>query len=185
MQESFFRSRRAFVLFIQILSPASVTAVIPPQMAGFAVDFSEIFCEILLLKRGAGSRICHVFRLPLHGAARKTAGINCIPSEFLIWKEHSGKRQDRSCFIVRVLVEDVTDGHIAGTARLYDENTILTVNEEEFFNLYENMPEEAWQTLFVLWPNPDTMSNCLRSCFGMQDTKGLAQPERLISVCHL
>lgn len=43
--------------------------------------------------------------------------------------------------------EDITDGHIDGFARFYDEDTILTVPEKDFFDLYENITEEDYETL--------------------------------------
>lgn len=43
--------------------------------------------------------------------------------------------------------EDITDAHIDGFARFYDENTILTVPEADFFNLYEGIKEEDYKIL--------------------------------------
>jgi len=46
-----------------------------------------------------------------------------------------------------VLDEDITDGHIDGTARFYGENTILTVSEDDFFELYKGAKREDYLTL--------------------------------------
>ena len=43
--------------------------------------------------------------------------------------------------------EDITDAHIDGMARFYDRNTLLTVSEDDFFDLYENISEEDYNTL--------------------------------------
>lgn len=43
--------------------------------------------------------------------------------------------------------EDITDAHIDGTARFYDKNTILTVSEKDFFELYEEMPKNDYNIL--------------------------------------
>lgn len=43
--------------------------------------------------------------------------------------------------------EDITDAHIDGMARFYDEETLLTVSEEDFFNLYEGIKVEDYIAL--------------------------------------
>jgi agmatine deiminase len=43
--------------------------------------------------------------------------------------------------------EDITDAHIDGIARFYDKNTLLTVPEDDFYDLYENIPEEDYDVL--------------------------------------
>lgn len=43
--------------------------------------------------------------------------------------------------------EDITDAHIDGIARFYDENTLLTVSGDDFFQLYENITEEDYTKL--------------------------------------
>lgn len=43
--------------------------------------------------------------------------------------------------------EDITDGHIDGTARFLNENTILTVSKQEFFELYEGALESDYEAL--------------------------------------
>lgn len=43
--------------------------------------------------------------------------------------------------------EDITDAHIDGMARFYDENTLLTVPEEDFFELYEGILESDYEAL--------------------------------------
>ncbi|MBB5182124.1 agmatine deiminase family protein [Catenisphaera adipataccumulans] len=43
--------------------------------------------------------------------------------------------------------EDITDAHIDGFARFYDAQTILTVPEEDFFDLYENIKASDYDTL--------------------------------------
>lgn len=43
--------------------------------------------------------------------------------------------------------EDITDGHIDGFARFYDDHTILTVPEADFYELYENIQTEDYETL--------------------------------------
>ena len=43
--------------------------------------------------------------------------------------------------------EDITDGHIDGYARFYDDHTILTVSEDDFYQLYEGAREEDYETL--------------------------------------
>lgn len=46
-----------------------------------------------------------------------------------------------------VVDEDITDAHIDGMARFYDENTILTVPEDNFFELFEDIQEDDYHTL--------------------------------------
>ena len=48
-----------------------------------------------------------------------------------------------------VLNEDITDAHIDGMARFYDEKTILTVSENDFFGLYEGIKEKDYVTLIT------------------------------------
>ena len=43
--------------------------------------------------------------------------------------------------------EDITDAHIDGVARFYNDKTILTVPENDFFDLYEGMKESDYETL--------------------------------------
>lgn len=43
--------------------------------------------------------------------------------------------------------QDVTDAHIDGMARFYDEKTLLTVSEDDFFELYEGIKEHDYDTL--------------------------------------
>ena len=43
--------------------------------------------------------------------------------------------------------EDITDAHIDGFARFYDDKTILTVPENDFFDLYEGIKEKDYQKL--------------------------------------
>lgn len=50
-------------------------------------------------------------------------------------------------WLTGVTDEDITDAHIDGMARFYDENTLLTVPEDDFFELYENISEEDYNTL--------------------------------------
>lgn len=45
--------------------------------------------------------------------------------------------------------EDITDAHIDGFARFYDEKTLLTVPEDDFFDLYEGMKESDYDTLMA------------------------------------
>lgn len=46
-----------------------------------------------------------------------------------------------------VLDEDITDAHIDGMARFYDSNTLLTVSEDDFFQLYEGIEEGDYEAL--------------------------------------
>ncbi|WP_394919434.1 agmatine/peptidylarginine deiminase [uncultured Robinsoniella sp.] len=46
-----------------------------------------------------------------------------------------------------VVGEDVTDAHIDGTARFFNDTTILTMKEEDFFNLYEGVVESDYDKL--------------------------------------
>lgn len=46
-----------------------------------------------------------------------------------------------------IVDEDITDAHIDGFARFYDKNTILTVPEKDFFELYEGLSENDYTTL--------------------------------------
>lgn len=46
-----------------------------------------------------------------------------------------------------VLDEDITDAHIDGTARFYDDQHILTVSKQDFLALYEDMPAVDYDTL--------------------------------------
>lgn len=43
--------------------------------------------------------------------------------------------------------EDITDAHIDGMARFLDDRTLLTVSEEDFYNLYEGIPQGDYDTL--------------------------------------
>lgn len=43
--------------------------------------------------------------------------------------------------------QDITDDHIDGFARFYDNHTILTVPEKDFLELYENNPKSDYQKL--------------------------------------
>lgn len=43
--------------------------------------------------------------------------------------------------------EDITDAHIDGMARFYDEQTLLTVSEDDFFELYEGILESDYEIL--------------------------------------
>lgn len=43
--------------------------------------------------------------------------------------------------------EDITDAHIDGVARFYNDKTTLTVPENDFFDLYEGMKESDYETL--------------------------------------
>lgn len=43
--------------------------------------------------------------------------------------------------------EDITDAHIDGFARFYDKDTILTVPEDDFFDLYEGIKESDYEAL--------------------------------------
>lgn len=43
--------------------------------------------------------------------------------------------------------EDITDAHIDGFARFYDEQTLLTVSQDDFYDLYEGILASDYQTL--------------------------------------
>lgn len=43
--------------------------------------------------------------------------------------------------------EDITDAHIDGIAKFYNENTLLTVPKDDFFELYENIGENDYNSL--------------------------------------
>lgn len=43
--------------------------------------------------------------------------------------------------------QDITDAHIDGMARFYDEKTLLTVSEDDFFELYEDIKESDYDIL--------------------------------------
>ncbi|MDG3131747.1 agmatine deiminase family protein [Streptococcus suis] len=43
--------------------------------------------------------------------------------------------------------EDITDAHIDGLAKFYDEKTILSVPKDDFFELYENIKESDYDIL--------------------------------------
>lgn len=46
-----------------------------------------------------------------------------------------------------VVDEDITDAHIDGIARFYDENTILTVSREDFLDMYVAISESDYDVL--------------------------------------
>lgn len=46
-----------------------------------------------------------------------------------------------------VVGEDITDAHIDGMARFLDSETLLTVSEQDFFELYENIVENDYEAL--------------------------------------
>lgn len=43
--------------------------------------------------------------------------------------------------------QDITDAHIDGMARFYDDKTLLTVSEEDFFELYEELQDGDYELL--------------------------------------
>lgn len=43
--------------------------------------------------------------------------------------------------------QDITDAHIDGMARFYDDKTLLTVSEEDFFELYDNIKDSDYEML--------------------------------------
>ena len=45
--------------------------------------------------------------------------------------------------------EDITDAHIDGVARFFDYNTLLTVSKRDFFQLYEGIKEQDYETLLT------------------------------------
>lgn len=49
-----------------------------------------------------------------------------------------------------VMNEDITDAHIDGMARFYDDETLLTVSEDDFFELYENIKPKDYETLLSM-----------------------------------
>ena len=48
-----------------------------------------------------------------------------------------------------VLDEDITDAHIDGIARFYDDKTLLTVSEDDFLQLYEGIQVRDYKTLLT------------------------------------
>lgn len=46
-----------------------------------------------------------------------------------------------------VMDQDITDAHIDGIARFYDDQTILTVSEDDFFELYEDISIDDYNAL--------------------------------------
>lgn len=48
-----------------------------------------------------------------------------------------------------VVGEDLTDAHIDGTARFFNDTTLLTMKEEDFFNLYEGVVESDYDKLLT------------------------------------
>lgn len=46
-----------------------------------------------------------------------------------------------------MLDEDITDAHIDGIARFYDKKTILTVSQNDFFELYEKIKLNDYKRL--------------------------------------
>ncbi|MGI6755733.1 MAG: agmatine deiminase family protein [Atopobiaceae bacterium] len=46
-----------------------------------------------------------------------------------------------------VVDEDITDAHIDGMARFFDDKTLVTVPEDDFFELYEGIKEEDYDAL--------------------------------------
>lgn len=46
-----------------------------------------------------------------------------------------------------VVDEDITDAHIDGMARFYDNESLLTVSEDDFFELYNGIVESDYETL--------------------------------------
>lgn len=43
--------------------------------------------------------------------------------------------------------EDITDAHIDGMARFYDENTLITVSKSDFLDMYETIRESDYEVL--------------------------------------
>lgn len=48
-----------------------------------------------------------------------------------------------------VVGEDLTDAHIDGTARFFNDTTLLTMKEEDFFNLYQGVVESDYDKLLT------------------------------------
>lgn len=48
-----------------------------------------------------------------------------------------------------IVGEDITDAHIDGTARFFNDTTILTMKEEDFFDLYEGVVESDYDKLLT------------------------------------
>ncbi len=48
-----------------------------------------------------------------------------------------------------VVGEDITDAHIDGIARFYNDKTILTVSEKDFFDLYAGIKDSDYDTLIM------------------------------------
>lgn len=48
-----------------------------------------------------------------------------------------------------VVDEDITDAHIDGMARFYDDKTLLTVSEDDFFELYSSILESDYEKLLT------------------------------------
>lgn len=46
-----------------------------------------------------------------------------------------------------VLDEDIIDAHIDGFARFYNDQTLLTVSEDDFYELFENVKSQDYTTL--------------------------------------
>lgn len=56
---------------------------------------------------------------------------------------------DHFIWLEGVLDEDITDAHIDGMARFYGDNTLLTVSEDDFIELYEAILPEDYETLLA------------------------------------
>lgn len=50
-------------------------------------------------------------------------------------------------WIEGVIDQDITDAHIDGMARFYDEKTLMMVSEDDFFELYDDMKESDYDIL--------------------------------------
>ena len=50
-------------------------------------------------------------------------------------------------WLTGVTGQDITDWHIDGIARFYNSETLLTVSEADFFELYEDMPASDYEAL--------------------------------------
>lgn len=69
--------------------------------------------------------------------------------------------------------EDITDAHIDGFARFYDKDTILTVPQDDFFDLYEGIKESDYEKLINAKNTAGNQYNIVEIPLTAENVKGL------------
>lgn len=79
----------------------------------------------------------------------------------------------RFIWLEGVTDEDITDAHIDGFARFYDANTLMTVSEDDFMQLYESILPEDYTTLTNATNAAGEKYNVIEMPMTSENVKGL------------